>query len=193
MSSHISEALGKEFSEYEIDQQHVKFAGKESGIWMDCIGTCTTSMESRTVTKNNRGTTAKTSTKGKGNGSIKENLHIPEEFRDEAFGLKDSKLNKDVRAYGENSRHAEFSLSQHVTNEDGKEKLKYYPRCVVTNMPEGKIENGADEVSESEIEIAFMPDEFGIGMYEVILTEENRAKFADWMENWSRTLVVAEV
>lgn len=190
--SHTPETLGREFSEYEIDQQYIKFVDKESGMWMDCVGTCTTTMDSRTVTKKNRGTTAKTSTKGKGSGSMKESLHVPEDFRDEAFGLKDVKLNKDVRAYGESSRHAEFSLSQHVIDEDGKEKLKHYPRCVVTNMPESKTENGADEVAESEIEIAIMPDEYGIGLYEVILTDENRAKFADWMENWSRTLVAAE-
>ena len=191
--SHTPEALGREFSEYEIDSQYIKFNGETTGIYMDCVGTCTTTMDSRTVTKNNRGTPAKTATKGKGSGSMKESIHVPEDFRDEAFGLKDKTLNEDVRAYGASSRHKEFSLSQHVVNEDGKEKLKHYPRCVVTNMPEGKTENGADEVSESELEIAIMPDEYGNGVYEVILTDKNRTKFADWMENFSREMIAADV
>lgn len=177
------------FSDYEIDKQCINFNNEETAHSLDCLGSCTQALESRTITKKCRGVVAKTRTVGTGNGTLKESLHIPQTVLVKAFGLTHDTLKTDVQAYGQLSRHEEFALTQHVIDEDGDEKYKCFPRCIVKDFPEDKTENGSEEVAEREIEIALMPDEHGFCMYEVILTESNKTEYKDWMENWKYSLV----
>jgi hypothetical protein len=179
------------FSDYSIDKQVVTFSGATEGVHADCIGSCTQKLESKTITKKCRGVVAKTRTKGTGNGTLNDSMHIPYRIYEEAFGLKRDTLKGDVRAYGEDSRHKEFMLTQHVVDEDGDEKYKCFPRCIISTFPEIETENNADEVAEVELEISLMPDDYGNCLYEVILTDENRDEYADWMEKWSYDLVMA--
>lgn len=177
------------FSDYEIDRQCIKFNNEETAHSLDCLGSCTQALESRTITKKCRGVVAKTRTVGTGNGTLKESLHIPQTVLDTAFGLKHDSLKDDVKAYGQSSRHEEFMLTQHVVDEDGDEKYKCFPRCIVKDFPEDKTENGSEEVAEREIEIALMPDKHGFCMYEVIISASNKAEYANWMEKWDYSLV----
>ena len=96
-----------------------------------------------------------------------------------------------VEAYGKNSIHKEFSLTLHVTDEDGVEKLKAYPKCVVANAgPARKIENGAEEVAEFEVEISVTPDAYGEGLYEALVDELDDDTVADtWMTAFTPDLV----
>ena len=103
------------------------------------------------------------------------------------------KLAKGVYAYGENSRHPEFSLTQKVLDEDENVKYKAYPRCVLTSGPARKIENGAEEVAELEMTIDLMPDENGECMYEAFESElESDDIKQQWLTNFSLELITAK-
>lgn len=153
-------------SEFEIDKLSIKFKDAEAYVAMECIGSLEEEMTVKTVTKKCRGVIRKKRSKGTGEGTLKLSAHVPYEVYVKAFGMDLESLKDGVYAYGQNSVHAEFALAGHVVDEDGNEKLKAYPNCTVTTGVVRKIENGAEEVAELEMEIGVMPDEYGNGMYE---------------------------
>ena len=79
-----------------------------------------------------------------------------------------------------------------IEDEDGAERLKAYPNCVMNTGVTRKIENGAEEVAELELEISAMPDEYGNGMYEALVDELTDATVKDnWLTAFTPTLVQA--
>ena len=104
------------------------------------------------------------------------------------YGMTLDSLIKGVKGYGQNSVHPNFSLVAHVKDEDGVEKYKAYPNCVIETGKTSKIENGAEEVAEIEIEVSVSPDEYGQGMYEA-LAEDISDIADDWMTSFAPTLV----
>ena len=181
------------FSDFELDQMALKFAGGEAYEGVNCVGSCEEEMESKTITKSCRGVVVKTVVKGTGNGTLKISAHIPWAVYTKAYGMELATLIEGVKAYGRNSVHKAFGVVMHIKDEDGAEKYKAYPNCIMTSGIARKIENGAEEVAELEIEISVMPDEFGNGMYEALaeeLTEES-VKTA-WMTAFEPSLVQLE-
>ena len=65
------------------------------------------------------------------------------------------------------------------------------PVCVMSTGPASKIENGAEEVAEFEVEIGYSPDENGFGHYECDLNEATEDVKNAWMENFTPALVKA--
>lgn len=180
------------FSEYELREQAVKFPNEESAQWThaDCVGSCEESLEVRTVTKNCRGVVAKTRTMGAGNGTLTMSLHMPYVLFKKMYGMEfTDQLAKGVLAYGQSSRHEEFLLVQHVYDEDGAEKFKAYPRCIIQTGIARSIENGAEEVAEIELEIALMPDDAGFCMYEGLKDELDESVSSQWMTAWTPELM----
>lgn len=178
-----------EYSEFEIDKLFIKFKGDEKHEETGAVGSMEEAMGAKTVTKNYKGKNAKSRTRGTGAGTLKLSLHMNYEKYNQMFGKKNEGLIDGVTSYGEESLHEVFSMTALVKDEDGYEKLKAYPKCTVTNAPSGKIENGAEEVPEIELEIAVMPDEYGQGQYEA-LKDELAAEIATaWMESFTPDLV----
>lgn len=181
------------FSEYEAKQIGVSIEG--DSVIVPCVGSIEEELEVKTMTKNCRGVVAKTRTRGTGNGTLSISVHCPIELYRKLFGMSDDGLKKGVYAYGYNSRHPEFTLTVDVFDEDGNEKLKAYPRCVIQSNMSRTIENGADEVAEIEIEVAVMPDDNDNGMYECLVSDlegdEGNIK-SQWMENFNLDLIKAE-
>ena len=175
------------FSEFEITEQHIKIAGKESYEDME-------ELEVKTITKKCRGRVAKKRTRGTGNGTLKESLHVPRSVYNEIYDMTREKLAAGVYAYGENSKHPEFSLTQKVLDEDENIKYKAYPRCVLTSGPSRKIENGSEEVAELELTIDLMPDENGECMYEALDSElESDTIKQKWLTDFSLDLIKTTV
>lgn len=180
----------KVFSDFELDQMGLKFKDSESYESVNCVGSCEEEMESKTITKSCRGVVVKTVSKGTGAGTLKISAHIPWAIYTKAYGMELDSLVAGVKAYGRNSVHTTFGLVMHITDEDGVEKLKAYPNCVMSTGVTRKIENGAEEVAELEIEISVMPDEYGNGMYEALvddLTDETVKN--TWLTAFSPELV----
>lgn len=180
------------FSDFDLREMGLKFKSGETYERADCVGSCEEEMESKTITKSCRGIVFKRVTKGTGNGTLKISAHIPWAIYTKAYGMNLDSLITGVKAYGQNSVHEEFSIVMHVFDEDGAEKLKAYPRAVIETGVARKIENGAEEVAELELEIAVMPDEYGNGMYETLVEElGDETVKTTWMTAFTPALVQA--
>ncbi len=189
-------AKGTVFSEYEIRKMGIKVKGAEDEQYRsaDCVGTSEEEMETRVITKKCRGLVVKRRVTGTGNGKLKISMHMPLDIYHDIFGMHAEGLLDGVYAYGQNSVHPEFSITQDVFDEDGNEKFKAYPNCIMESGVARSVENGAEEVAEAELEISVMPDEEGNGLYEALaseLTDETAKK--TWMTAFEPDLVKSKV
>lgn len=186
----VNEMTDRVYSEFEVREQGIKFKGKDSYVSSSCVGTSEEELEVKTITKKCRGVVKKTKSKGTGTGTLKESLHIPYDVFVEAYGMDLSGLKPGVYAYGTDSKHKEMSIVQRVYDEDDVMKLKAYPNCIIKSNMARKVENGAEEVAETELEISVMPDDYGIGMYEMIADEKADQELIEkWMTEFTPDLV----
>lgn len=177
------------FSEYELREMGFKVGEATEHKAASCVGTCEVEMECKNVTKSCRGTVVKNIPRGTGAGTMTVSMHIPYDIYMEAYGTDVDGLIEGVSAYGRNSRHKVLSITQHVFDEDGVEKYKAYPNCIITTAKKSSIENGAEEVAEVELEITIMPDEYGNGEYEAIASELETSIAGKWMTEFTPAMV----
>lgn len=177
------------FSEYEARELIVKVGDETCPI--KCVGTLEEETEVITISKKCRGVVAKKRTRGTGSGTLKLSAHMPRDLYDTLMDMKSEKLKPGVTAYGRSSVHPSFILTARVFDEDDKEKLKAWPCCVMNAGPASKIENGAEEVAELEVEIGYSPDENGFGHYECDLEDATEDVKSAWMESFTPALVKA--
>ena len=181
---------GYVFSEYEIDELGFKFAGADEYVASKCIGSVEEEMETISVVKKCRGRVSKKRTRGTGSGTLKVSMHVPWDVYVNMYGMKLDSLIEGVYGYGSNSVHPTFSITEHVVNEDGEEKLKAYPVCTMDGGVARKVENGSEEVAEVELSISVMPDEYGQGMYEALKEDLSVGTTAnDWMTKFTPAMV----
>lgn len=181
------------FSEFEVEEQHIKMADEDSYSTMSCVGSSEEDLEVKIITKKCRGAIAKEKVKGTGNGTLTESLHVPRDIYNKMYNMNRSNLKKGVYAYGQNSSHPEFSITQRVLDEDGAEKFKAYPRCVLESGPKRPVENGQEEVPELELTIKLLPDDNGECMYEALKSELDEETAGKWLEHFDTSLVQSTV
>lgn len=178
------------FSEFEVKNTSMKFEGEQTATKVGCVGSLEETLNQKTVTKKCEGVVAKSRTRGDGTGELALSLHMRYDLFVKTYGMVLDTLKDGVYAYGQNSRHKAFCLTAEVFDEDGVKKLKAYPNCTVTSGIARKIENGAEEVAEIEMTVSVMPDEFGNGMYEAVVTEDlDKSLQTSWMNNFTPALV----
>lgn len=183
--------MNRVFSDFELRAMSWKFKSSDAYSPVNCVGSCEEEMEVKPITKSCRGVVVKKVNKGTGNGTLKISAHIPWAEYTQAFGMNLDTLIDGVKAYGQHSVHEEFSVVMDVYDEDGIEKLKAYPKCVMETGVARKIENGAEEVAEIEAEIYVMPDEYGNGLYEALADEIAEEVASTWMTAFTPALVQA--
>jgi hypothetical protein len=177
------------FSDYELDELGFKFKDETAYQSAKCIGSAEEEMEVKVITKSCRGVVAKEIVKPTGRGTVKITAHVPRAIYLAMFGMELDSLIEGVKGYGRNSVHKNFSMVAHVTDEDGAEKLVAYPNCVVKTGKTSKIENGAEEVAQIELEVSVSPDEFGQGMYEALVEDLTDDTVANtWMTAFTPAL-----
>ena len=173
------------FSEYELRKMAIRFDNESTAVEASCVGSCSEELDVRKVTKKCRGITVKTRVKGSGTGKLTISMHGPKDVYDGMFGMKLDGLIDGVRAYGQSSTHPEFCITQEVYDEDGNKKFKAYPRCIMESGVSRSIENGTEEVKEVDLDISIMPDEHGMGMYEVLDSElKEETVRTNWMSKF---------
>lgn len=180
------------FSDYEIRAMGVKVGDSEEFIAANCVGSVEEEAEVKQVTKNCRGMVAKKRTRGTGSGTLTISMHIPWNLYVKMFAMERDDLAEGVYAYGRDSVHPEMTITMDTFDEDGVEKFRAYPKCVVNTGTARKVENGGEEVAEAELEIGFMPDEDGNGVYDCMVSElgEDTGKLKDnWMTKWKPEMV----
>lgn len=180
-------------SDFELDQMGFKFEGEQAYESVNCVGSMEEEMEVRSVTKSCRGVVVKKRSNGTGAGTLKITAHMPWTVFTKAYGMELDTLIEGVKAYGRNSIHKAFAVVCHVVDEDHNEKLKAYPNCVINTGVVRKIENGAEEVAEMELEIGVMPDDYGNGLYEAVADElKDETVKTTWMTAFTPDLVQIE-
>ena len=178
------------FSDFELEEIGIKFKSKDTYSSVKCVGSCEEEMEAKTITKSCRGVVVKKIVKGTGNGTLKITAHIPWAIYTEMYGMELDTLIEGVKAYGRNSVHNNFSSTMHIKDEDGVEKYKAYPNCVISTGTVRKIENGAETVAELELEVSVMPDEYGNGLYEALADDlADETVKTTWMTAFTPELV----
>lgn len=177
-----------QFSEFEVDKLGFKLADDENAkehTLMSCIGSVEEELEVRTVDKKCRGTVVKHRVYPTGNGTVTISAHFPLDVYNSVYGLTLASLKDGVKGYSRNGKHPVFSMTEHVVNEDGDEKVKAYPCCVMSSGVTRSVENGGDEVAEVEAEVYVMPDDYGICMYECLVDELPEGLTVDaWMKSF---------
>ena len=177
------------YSKFELREMGIKVAGSEAYQTASCVGSAEEEMETKIVTKNCRGVVAKKTVRGTGNGKVSFSMHMPYAIYTEVFGMNLSTLIEGVKAYGSNSVHKNFAITEHVYDEDGVEMFRAYPNCIIENGIATKIENGAEEVAEIELEVSVQPDDYGNGVYEALATELDENKKTAWMTAFEPDMV----
>jgi hypothetical protein len=177
------------FSEFEVDQLGFKFKDDDAYQSAECIGSYEEAMDSKVITKKCRGVVKKKIVKGTGTGTIKITAHIPYDIYTTLYGMNLDSLIAGVKGYGLNSVHPTFGLVAHVKDEDGNVKYKAYPNCVIESGKSNKIENGAEEVAELELEISVSPDDYGQGVYEALDDGLDDTVSGKWMTAFTPELV----
>lgn len=180
------------FSEYDLRKMSIKVGNGGEYKPADCVGSMEESLNTKVITKSCRGVVVKTRVKGDGTGTLTISLHIPYDLYVSVYAMEFETLQEGVVAYGQNNVHPEFSIVCDVFDEDGNEKLKAYPNCILQSGVARTIENGAEEVAEIEMEVSLMPDEYGNCMYEAVasaLTDETVK--TTWMTAFTPELVQA--
>ena len=175
------------YSYFECDQLAIKVAGDETYTRDDCVGTLNVERETKTVTKSCRGVVKKRKTKPTGNGTITLSMHIKLALYRKMHSMVNTGLQPGVYAFDNTTAMPEFSLTARVKDEDDNIMFLGYPRCKIEEINALNIENGAEEVAEVEMTIAYMPDDYNKGEYQAlaidltgnVLTNEN------WMTDFS--------
>lgn len=178
------------FSEYDLKEQGIKVAGASEYKTASCVGSCEEELDVKVTKKKCRGVVIKTRVRGAGTGKLKVSMHMPWDIYTDVYGMDLDDLIEGVKAYGINSVHKEFAITQHVFDEDDAEKFKAYPKCIIETGVVRKIENGAEEVAEIELEISLMADEYGNCMYEALAEElQNETVKSKWMTAFEPSMV----
>lgn len=178
------------FSEYELREMGVKFKSATEYVAANCVGSCEEELDVKVITKMCRGVVFKKTVKGAGTGKLTISMHLPWAVFTQAYGMELETLKDGIKAYGEHSRHEGFAITQHVFDEDGEEKFKAYPNCIIETGVSRKIENGAEEVAEVELEVSLQPDEFGHCVYEALASElTDETLKTNWMTKFEPSMV----
>lgn len=177
------------FSEYSLEEMGIKTNGSDAYEVADCVGSCEEELDTRIISKKCRGITVKKVVRGAGTGKLKLSMHMAYDIYTDVYGMNISNIIEGVKGYGTNSVHKEFAITQKVQDEDGNVKFKAYPKCVIETGVARKIENGAEEVAEIELEVSLMPDDNGQCMYEALEVELTGTLKTTWMTAFTSELV----
>ena len=179
------------FSEFEARTLGIIFAVGDC-YNVPCVGKLESEATIKNITKKCRGSVAKKRTRATGEGTLKVTAHVPRELYLRLHDMEREGLADGVYAYGQESLHPEVIITADIYDEDDNEMLKAWPRCVVSTGANDSIENGAEEVAEIELEIGYMPDDNGEGVYESLVSELKDETIKEkWLTEFSRELVQA--
>ena len=178
------------FSEYELREMGIKTDGSETFVAANCVGSCEEELDTKVVSKSCRGVVIKKTVRGAGTGKLSISMHMPWDIYTDIYGMNLDTLIEGVKAYGTNSIHKNFACTQHVFDEDNEEKFKAYPNCIIETGVARKIENGAEEVAEIELEVSVQPDEYGNCVYEALASElADETVKSKWMTAFEPSMV----
>lgn len=182
------------YSWFECDQLALKVGDDESYTRDDCVGSLEVERETKTITKKCRGVTKKRKTKPTGNGTITVKLHVKLALYRKLNAMTNEGLQPGVWAFDNTKPMPEASLTARVKDEDDNIAFLGYPRVKVEEINKLSIENGAEEVAEVEMKMAYMPDDYNKGEYQALADELTGDVLTPetWMTDFSSDAAQAE-
>lgn len=180
----------QEFDPVRITNPGIKFDGETTSTILGCIGQIEGETEIYTVVKNCEGVQTKSKSKVR-KMTLKLNAHVKVEPYRKLFGISSDNLKAGVYSYGKNSDVKAFTLTADVIDDfEEVTKLIAFPNCSSNTGLTLKIENGADEVAELELEFDAMIDVNGNCYYEAFEDEITDETLKDtWRTNFTPDLV----
>ena len=175
------------YSWFECDQLAIKVGENDTYTRDDCVGSLEVERETKTITKKCRGVTKKRKTKPTGNGTITLKLHIKLELYRKLNAMTNEGLQPGVWAFDNTTPMPEASITARVKDEDDNIAFLGFPRVKVEEINKLSIENGAEEVAEVEMKLAYMPDAYNKVEYQALEVEltGDRLNADNWMTDFS--------
>lgn len=187
-------SIVEEFAPTAIKNSSVQFFGSdgtpEPGTKFGCVGSIEGETTLKELIKRCEGVEVRKKTKPE-KMDLTISAHIPIQVVRDLFGLSTENLKPGVYKYSQESKGKEFVYTADVMDEfEDVVKLIAFPKAVSATGFKFSIENGADEVSEMEVEITAYPDEQGNLYYEAFVSELTDPTIADkWHTQFDHSLV----
>ncbi|EUJ56627.1 hypothetical protein [Listeria fleischmannii] len=176
----------EDFSSYEIKESSIQFIDKatntqSTGTKFGCVGSYEFEAEPKVVQRKCEGVVTDEISKPD-TGTAKISAHIPPFVVRDLFGFHNNGLKTGVYAYGRNSQAKPFVFTAKVFDMYGNAKLIALPNASITSGYAENIENGGEEVSETEVEFSAKPDVYGEILYQAFVDEvEDAQLIEDWL------------
>ncbi|MCQ6530749.1 phage tail protein [Bacillus mycoides] len=173
--------------------QFIEGGVQQPGTKFGCVGTMDGETEMLEIVKKCEGIEVKKiSRPSKMNMTL--SAHIRVDVLRKVFGLKTEGLKPGVWSYGTKSKGKPFVFTADVVDEfEDLQKYVAFSNCSSTTGFKFKVENGADEVAETEFEFTAMKDANGEFYYEALVAElEDQAVKEKWHTQFTPELVKAK-
>lgn len=163
------------FDAVTIKNASVLFKGESVTEPFGCVGKLDAESEVKEIKKVCGGVTQKKKSKPS-QLNVKISGHMKLSVLREIFGIKNDGLIDNVYSYGIDSSGKDFVfVAEEFDDFEEVSRLIAFPKCSSASGFVKSVENGAEELAETEIEITALPDEFGKLYYEAIgLSEEDK-------------------
>ncbi|MBC1247348.1 phage tail protein [Listeria booriae] len=180
----------EDFSSYEIKEASIQFLDRatktqEIGTKFGCVGKYDFETEMKNIQRTCEGVvTDELAKPDKGTANI--SAHFPPYVIRTILGFHNQGLKKGVFAYGRNSQPKPFVFTAKVLDMYGTTKLIALPNASTTSGYSETIENGGEEVAETELELSAKQDSFGEIVYEAFVDEvEDAQLIEDWLTKFT--------
>ncbi|PGW56033.1 phage tail protein [Bacillus thuringiensis] len=172
--------------------QFIKGGVQQVGTNFGCVGTIEGETEMLEKVKKCEGVEVKKISKPtKMNMTLSGHLRVDVLRR--LFGIKTDGLKAGVWSYGTTSKGESFVLTADVVDEFSEfKKFVAFSNCASTTGFKFKVENGSDEVAETELEFTALKDSNGEFYYEALADEVEDAQVkGKWHTQFTPELVKA--
>ncbi|PFW92272.1 phage tail protein [Bacillus pseudomycoides] len=172
--------------------QFIEGGEQQTGTKFGCVGTIEGETEMLEIVKKCEGLEVKKISRPS-KMTLTLSGHLRVSVLRKIFGIKTDGLKPGVWSYGAKSKGKPFILTADVVDEfEDLQKLVAFANCASSTGFKFKVENGADEVAETELEFTVMKDSNDEFYYEALVDElEDQTVKDQWHTKFTPELVKA--
>lgn len=169
------------FDAVSINNASVLFKGEQVTEPFGCVGKLDGETEIKTIQKLCGGVPQKKKAKPT-QMNITISAHLKLKVLRDIFGMTNKDLKEGVFSYGTDSIGKDFTfVAEEVDDFEEAVRLIAFPNCTSATGFIKSVENGAEEIAETELEITALADEYKQFYYEAIKSELTPEDAKMWM------------
>ncbi|EJR11139.1 MULTISPECIES: hypothetical protein [Bacillus cereus group] len=170
--------------------QFIEGSVQQTGTKFGCVGTIEGETEMLEMVKKCEGLEVKKTSKPT-KMTLTLSGHLRVDVLRKIFGIKTEGLKAGVWSYGTKSKGKSFVLTADVIDEFADlKKMVAFSNCASTTGFKFKVENGADELAETELEFTALKDSNGEFYYEALFDEVDDVQVKEkWHTQFTPSLV----